>query len=142
MSLFTEIRRSAEPGGGIAARVRKKRAAPFSLRLSAGERAQLEAEAKGAPLGAYIKAKALGAPLRIHKRGLAIGDRKALASVLALLGQSRLSSNLNQLARLANVGALPMTPETEAELRASLSDVRAMRGFLIAALGLVPEGST
>jgi len=34
----------------------RKRAAPFSIRLSLDERARLAMEAAGAPLGAYIKA--------------------------------------------------------------------------------------
>lgn len=94
------------------------------------------------PLGAYIKAKALGdKPLRIRRTGLAVEDRRTLAKALALLGRSRLSSNLNQLAHAANIGSLPMTPETEAELLSALRDVREMRRLLMAALGLKPESS-
>ncbi|OLP58342.1 hypothetical protein BJF93_07005 [Xaviernesmea oryzae] len=121
--------------------LRKRRASPFSLRLTADERARLIEEAKGAPLGAYIKAKVTGAPLpvRMRRTGLSVEDRQALAQVLALLGRSRLSSNLNQLAYLANVGALPMTPETEAELIDSVRAVRGVRILLMTALGLKPE---
>jgi len=123
------------------AKQRSKKPAPFSLRLSKDERARLIAEAKGAPLGAYIKAKVLGKslPLRLRRSGLAIEDRKALAQALALLGQSRLSSNLNQLAHAANIGTLPVDPDTMAELNAALADVRALRRLLMAALGLKPE---
>ncbi|MBX3567508.1 MAG: hypothetical protein KF914_05580 [Rhizobiaceae bacterium] len=121
---------------------RRKRDAPFAIRLSKEERARLEQEAAGAPLGTYIKAKALGLPpLRMRRSGLAVEDRQALAKALALLGRSRLSSNLNQLARLANVGALPMTPETEAELSGALSDVHDIRRLLMTALGLKPEAA-
>lgn len=118
-----------------------KRPAPFSLRLSNQERARLTTEAAGAPLGAYIKAKVLGTPLplRIRRTGLAIEDRRSLAQVLALLGRSRLSSNLNQLAHAVNIGALPMTPETEAELFEVLREVRALRSLLMSALGLTAE---
>jgi hypothetical protein len=59
-----------------------------------------------------------------------------LAQALALLGQSRLSSNLNQLAHLGNIGALPFTPEVEAELLAALEEIRAIRRLLLTALGL------
>lgn len=122
---------------------RKRRLPPFSLRLSTEERARLTDEAAGAPLGAYIKAKVLGSavPVRMRRTGLAVEDRTALAQVLALLGRSRLSSNLNQLAHLANVGALPITPETEAELNGALSDVRGLRHLLMTALGLKPEAA-
>ena len=120
----------------------KKRTPPFSLRLSPEDRARLAVEAAGAPLGAYIKAKVLGSPVpvRVRRTGLAIEDRKSLAQALALLGKARLSNNLNQLAYLGNIGALPMTPETEIELRATLADVRAIRRLLMTALGLKPEG--
>lgn len=128
---------SRQPSGNK----RAKRPAPFSLRLSAEERARLIAEAGGAPLGAYIKAKLLGAapPVRMRRTGLAVADRQALAQALALLGQSRLANNLNQLAHAANIGALPLTPETESELAASIRDVRAIRRLLLCALGLKTE---
>ena len=121
---------------------KRKRPSPFCIRLSEDERARLTSEAAGLPLGAYIKAKALGdKPLRTRRTGLAVEDRQALAKALALLGRSRLSSNLNQLAHAANIGSLPMTPETKAELLAALRDVREMRRLLMTALGLKPESS-
>lgn len=121
---------------------KRKRPSPFCIRLSENERARLASEAAGLPLGAYIKAKALGdKPPRMRRTGLAVEDRQALAKALALLGRSRLSSNLNQLAHAANIGSLPVTPETEAELLSALRDVREIRRFLMKALGLKPESS-
>lgn len=116
---------------------RTKRPAPFSLRLSEDERARLAVEAKGAPLGAYIKAKVLGSalPSSLRRSGLSIEDRKAFAQALALLGQSRLSSNLNQMARAVNFGVLPITPETEEDLRAACEAVVEIRRLLMTALG-------
>lgn len=120
--------------------VTAKRPAPFSLRLSKNERARLAMEAAGAPLGAFIKAKLLDgpapAPRQTRASGIAMEDRQAFAQALGLLGKSRLSSNLNQLTRLANSGSLPMTPEVEAELFAALREVRAIRTLLLRALGL------
>lgn len=109
---------------------------PFSVRLTADERARLVAEAKGLPLGTYIKAKALGTPLRVRTSGASVEDRQALAKVLALLGGSRLASNLNQLARLANTGALPVDDETESELADAVSIIREIRLLLLIALGM------
>ena len=122
-----------------ASRKSRKRTPPFSLRLNEEEKARLIAEANGAPLGTYIKAKAMGAPLRARRTGLAVADRKALAQALALLGQSRISSNLNQLAHAANVGVLPVTPETEEALMEACAEVSDIRRLLMSALGLKPE---
>lgn len=120
----------------------KRRAAPFSLRLTETEKARLREEAKGVPLGPYIKAKALGAPPPPSSRrtGLPVADGKALAQTLALLGRSHLSSNLNQLAKAVHFGILPVTPETEADLREACLAVLEIRRLLISALGLSVGG--
>lgn len=128
----------APPAGRIA----RKREAPFSLRLSPDERARLIDEAAGAPLGAYIKAKVLGGavPLRMRRTGLAVEDRAALAQALGMLGRSRIAGNLNQLAHAANIGALPLDPETMADLLDAVEAMRDIRRLLLTALGLKPEG--
>ncbi|WP_445190644.1 plasmid mobilization relaxosome protein MobC [Sphingobium sp. HWE2-09] len=53
-----------------------------------------------------------------------------------MLGQSRLANNVNQLARSANSGSLPFTPETEQALSSAADDIAAMRKMLIKALNL------
>ena len=92
-----------------------KRPAPFSLRLTFEERARLEKDATGISLSAYIKWRIFDPdkpPPR--KRGKApVKDHKVLAALLAKLGQSRLASNLNQLAKAVHTGSLPVTPDTE-----------------------------
>ncbi len=45
-----------------------------------------------------------------------VKDAEALGRVLGALGASRLSSNLNQLAKAVNTGSLPVSPETESDL--------------------------
>ena len=119
--------------------MRKKRTPPFSLRLTFEQRARLEQDAAGSSLSAYIHERLFGvdAPPARRKRGKSpMKDQQAIAELLAKLGQSRLSSNLNQLARLANMGALPVTPETETAIIEAAEDVAAMRKLLIEALGL------
>lgn len=135
MSLVDEF--GTTTGLLVLKRAPTKRAAPFSLRLTDEERARLAVEAAGAPLGAYIKAKALGSvvPTRLRRSGVTIEDRKAFAQALALLGQSRISSNLNQMARAVNVGVLPVTPETEDDLRAACRAIVEIRSLLMTALG-------
>ncbi|HWH73027.1 MAG TPA: plasmid mobilization relaxosome protein MobC [Methylibium sp.] len=127
--------------GTAATQAATDRPAPFSLRLTFEERAVLEAQAGHMPLGAYIRARLLGGaamPRKVHRRP--VKDDEALARVLGALGNARLSNNLNQLARAANAGALPVTPETMQALIAACRDVRDMRAGLMAALGLDPGG--
>lgn len=124
------------PDRAGASPTRGKRPAPFSLRLSEAERARLIAEAGDTPLGAYIKAKVLGErPLHRRRAGAPVQDKKSLAQALALLGRARLANNLNQLAHAANIGVLPLDPETMADINAALSDLRDLRRLLLAALG-------
>ncbi len=103
-----------------------KREAPFSLRLSFEERAKLEAAANGVPLAAYIKAKLFEGDLpQVRRRNTnPVEDHQALGRVLAALGRSSLSSNLNQLARAVNTGTLPVHPETEAELMSACHEIK------------------
>lgn len=110
---------------------------PFSLRLTFEERAALEKKAAGMALGAYIRERLLGedaAPRRTRGK-FPVKDHQALGRVLATLGQSRLSSNLNQLARAANTGSLPVSPDTEEALQAACAEVAALRAELLRALG-------
>lgn len=117
---------------------------PFSIRLSFDERAKLEAAAAGQPLGAFIRETIFGSdiqPRRTRDKN-PVADHQALAQVLAALGASRLSSNLNQLAHSANIGALPVLPETEEALQAACQDIRQMRRMLMIALGYQGEDTS
>lgn len=112
---------------------------PFSLRLTFEERAALEQEARDEPLGAYIRKKLLGGKRKPRRRRSRtrkpLKDEKALGELLGKLGESRLASNVNQLAKAANSGSLPVTPDTEKALQNACNDVRAMRMLLMQALG-------
>lgn len=118
---------------------------PFSLRLTQDERSQLQYEAGDAPLGAYMRQKLLSdvKPRKIQNRKTVAPDKdlETLAQILALLGRSQLVANLNELAYAASIGALALDPDTLADLRAAIREVREFRTMLIAALGLKPEGA-
>lgn len=116
---------------------------PFSLRLSFEERAQLEKEAAGLPVGAYIRKQLFhGNETPRQTRGkFPVKDHAALGRVLGALGKARLSNNLNQLAKAVNTGSLPVTPETEDAILQACEDVRAMRLDLLMALGIHSSGS-
>jgi hypothetical protein len=92
-------------------------------------------------LGGYIQSRLFDPnnPPPRRRSKAPVKDHKALAQTLALLGQSRLSSNLNQLARSANSGSLSVTPDTEAALLAAVAEIHEIRRLLIEALNLGAE---
>ena len=114
--------------------------AAYSIRFTAVERAQLDREAGPNGLAAYIRAKLFDGEASPRKalKPKPNANREQIARVLGALGQSRLSSNLNQLAKAANSGSLPVSSEVEDDLRQACADVAAMRVMLTAALGLKP----
>ncbi len=127
-----------------AARPRKKPkrryTPPFSSRLTVEERKRLDEMAGNQPLGSYIRDRLFGE--KVEKRRKVkkpTVDSAMLAMVLSELGQSRLASNINQLAKAANMGALDITPEIEQEIEQACQEIQTMRALLIAALGVVPE---
>ena len=116
-------------------------ARPFSIRLTEDERRSLLERAGTLPLGAFIRNLILSGGSQMPRRRAAnpVKDHEALARVLAGFGQSRIANNLNQLAKAVNIGALPVTAETEGEITEACAAVVAMRRDLLRALGL-PEG--
>jgi len=122
----------------------KATATPFSLRLTFDERATLERAAGDWPLGKYIRFRLLNgeeAPRKVRKRTRKpLKDERALGQLLAELGKSRVANNLNQLARAANTGSLPVTPDTERALRKACAAVQEMRILLMQALGYPQSG--
>lgn len=117
---------------------KRKTASPFCLRLTFEERAKLEEDAADMPLGAFIRLRVFGdghAPRRTRGKR-PVKDHAELGQLLAALGNSRLSSNVNQLARAVNSGSLPVTPETELALMEACADIAWMRIALMKGLGL------
>ncbi|WP_431201561.1 plasmid mobilization relaxosome protein MobC [Bradyrhizobium betae] len=115
-----------------------EKAKPFSLRLTQQEKDRLQADAGGTPLGIYIRARLLegDAAPRDESRQYPIKDAEPLGRLLGLLGQSRITNNLNQLAKASNQGSLPVTKEVESELQQACVHVSEMRMLLLKALGI------
>jgi len=115
-----------------------RRPPPFSLRLTQDERAELERMAGSMSLSSCIKARLFDseapAPRRRRRRG--VKDERALRQLLAMLGSSRLSQNMNQLAKAAHVGNLPLRDEVERDLNKACGDIQMMRVILMRALGI------
>ena len=110
-----------------------KRPTPFSLRLTRDERAMLEQRAGNHPLGAYIREQLLGEEnltKRRKQRKPRVSDQK-LSFVLSLLGDQRIASNLNQLARHANMGTLDCDDEVLEQIQEACAAMLAIRNFLL-----------
>lgn len=114
---------------------------PFSIRLTPAERASLEEQAGRLPLGQHIRNVLLGDGVK--KRRVARKpqlDDQRVAALLSGLGQSRLSSNLNQLAKSANMGTLEVDEDIRVQLQQACVAIVAMREALLIALRMNPRG--
>lgn len=112
---------------------------PFSLRLTFEERYQLERDAGGMSLGAYIRQRLFDEKTKPRKsrNKRPVKDQQTLASVLAALGASRIASNLNQIAKSANMGTIEVNPTLELELDEACQHVRHIRFMLMRSLGMI-----
>lgn len=130
------------PSQDVSTRSAEDAPAPFSLRLTFEERASLELAAGDMPLGAYIRSQVFkdGKTRRRRRYKRPVKDTQALGQLLGALGEARLANNLNQLAKSANSGSLPVTPETEKALREACAEIHQMRSLLMQALGFSPKG--
>lgn len=110
---------------------------PLTLRLTSDERARLENLAGDTTLSAYVRACvfARDTTLRKARPSDIIADKKAAAEALALLGQSRIASNLNQLAYHANIGALVVGAAEKEDIAQANAHLAAIRALLMEALG-------
>ncbi len=89
-------------------KAKKEYAKPISVRFTEEEREELERKAGGLTLSSYIRSRCVGDAAPAHRtRGKRpVKDQEALGRVLGALGQSRLSNNVNQLAKAVNNGTL------------------------------------
>ena len=124
-------------------REKSKHPPPFSIRFTDEERVRLNRDAGALSLAAYIRLKLFAgdepAPTKrkpTRKNYQPSPELAVLGHMLGGLGQSRLASNLNQIAKAANIGALPVTSELEKELFEACAAVQAMRQDLTKALGI------
>lgn len=128
---------ASEQAPTAADRARRRKTIPITLRLTEAEREQLEEMAAGMTLSAYIRAClfAKAEKRRARRPGSVVADKKAIAEALALLGQSRMANNLNQLAYQANIGALVIEDRERAKIEEAYAYILSLRSLLIAALG-------
>lgn len=119
----------------------KNTPSPITFRVSTEEKRKLEKAAAGLTISAYIRSCLFGENVTPRKtRGKhPVKDQEVLGKVLGQLGKSRLANNLNQLAKAVNMGTLPVSPDTEKEIREACAHVAAMRANLMKALGRLEE---
>jgi hypothetical protein len=113
---------------------------PVSLRLTGDEHTRLKADAAGKSVSSYIRARLFGSDMRKKNVRVPARDNVQIARLLAALGKSGIAADLHELAEAVRIGALHVTPETEAALTKACDDLYQMRGKLMRSLGLV-EGS-
>lgn len=111
----------------------KKTTSPFSLRLSHEERQELTLRAGNMAVGTYIRACLFQNKIPANSRISKI-DTKALAAILAKLGQSNMSANLKDMAQLAHSGSLPLSPATITKLETACQDIASIKTSLMKAL--------
>lgn len=132
---FSQAARPSKP--------KRKAPPPFSIRFTEEERAWLERDAGALSIAAYMRLRLFAGddppPTKrkpTRKQYVPSAELAILGEMLGGLGQSRLASNVNQLAKAANMGALPVTPEVEQELLEACAAIQDMREKLISALGV------
>lgn len=110
---------------------------PLTLRITPEERAKLEELAAGMTLSAYVRACVFAEETRRRKKRpkSVVEDKKAAAEALALLGQSRIASNLNQLAHHANLGLLFVGDRERDQIEEAKAHLQSIRNLLMQALG-------
>ena len=109
---------------------------PVSVRFTKQQRQCLAQEAGDLPLSVYIRSQVFGDDGVLRRRRVQhIQDAKAIAQILSLLGQSGVFGNLDQLAKCAANGALPVTPDICSDLEQACVDIREIGSLLLKALG-------
>ncbi|MCP4185919.1 MAG: hypothetical protein GY761_21870 [Hyphomicrobiales bacterium] len=125
--------RAQSLAGGISKGKKNGRSLPpVTLRLTEDERKRLKELADGVTMSAYIRGCVFGKS-KARFQGPVV-DKKAIAQALALLGQSRIANNLNQLAYQANIGALTIEEREIAQIEEAYNHVCELRLLLIKAL--------
>lgn len=119
----------------------KKSSRRVTLRLSEEEGQRLDRQAEGLTVSAYIRKCIFGddTTRRKHRSHKPVYDQASMAKALALLGQSRMANNLNQLAHQANMGSLTVDEITLRKIEEAYEHIRDMRNQLIHALGLLEQ---
>lgn len=116
-------------------KIHKEPTKPFCVRLTDKERQELVHRAGRRARGTYIKAYLFNKNAPSCSQSSKT-DNKALAGLLAWLGQSNMATHLRDLAKASRNGSLPLTPETTSKLEQACKDIAAIKSTLMKSLGI------
>lgn len=116
---------------------------PVSVRLTWDEYERLRHDAGALSMAAHIRLTLFGeSEVSRHRKPYTrkqtspSSELTMIGQMLGRLGESGIAANLADLAMAARIGALPVSPEMEAEIQDACDTLRDMRARLIAALGV------
>lgn len=114
-----------------------KASTPFSIRLTPAERARLEEDATGEPLGAYVK-KTLFAPTTkaAARRAMIDNHRVLIAQVLSMVGSSGIGDALTSMAIAIKLGTVADDQEILDALNGAQDELSEIRSELLKALDI------
>ena len=112
---------------------KRARTTHITIRLTPGERAEIDSAAERAGLtsGSYARQAILGSPTPRQVRRPPV-ERRELARLLGELGH--IGGNINQLAHASNAGS----PVTRNEISQALAGLVTVRAAILSALGRAP----
>lgn len=115
----------------------KYRSYTFSMRLTSCEHQRLDELSGRLTYSEYARERLFGenAVKRRARNLYPVKDHAELSRLLAWLGASRISNNLNQIAYAVNSGALELTPEQEAALIEACQSIQQIKSMITKALG-------
>lgn len=113
--------------------------APFSLRLTARERALLEYKAGTMPLGAYIRMCLFDKPTPRIKQRRITQDQKQLAQIMAFISATRIPGNLNQIAKAINSDTIIISEDIEHDIKQACEGIEFIKDAITKALGFQDE---
>lgn len=116
--------------------LKENRTKTVLFRLSESEHERLVRAAGDLTLSAYLRAVLLGNELqKVRMNKKPVKDYTQLSQALNLMMQSRLSPNINQIAKAVNCGMVIMPDEAIVTLEEAQAELSEIRHLLLTALG-------
>ncbi len=123
----------------------RKRPVPISIRVTTGEKEQLQRAAGTLAISAYIRQKLFGDNVAkreiryLKKQRQPKIDTQEIARLLGTFGKSELARSILALSLAAQIGDLDVTPDVSDKLKQTCDDIHEIKVALIIALGIKPQ---